>query len=234
MEEYGLAINLTKSVISNNGGFEFAKNTYFKGVNVSAIPFRMLISNNTRLGRVSNALHFIRTLDIKHPIAYCKKVLKTRKETDLDFNFNLVALLTMFLSKKAITYTDLIRSLISCSPRPAHTTLERYLPTLDQTYLSNLFVSLLRGKDFMFRNEEMTNQIFALDSYFHRESMIERILNFREGISFDTLQENLTTEICRYILREDFPDSFDINNHLVRLQPVDKQIFTFTFKTVSL
>lgn len=38
MEGFGVAINLSKSVISNNGSFDFAKVSSYKGATVSAIP----------------------------------------------------------------------------------------------------------------------------------------------------------------------------------------------------
>jgi hypothetical protein len=234
MGDYGLEINLSKSVISLNGGFEFAKNTYYKGNNVSAVPFRMLISNNTRLGRVATALHFIKALSVKHPIAYLKRVLKVSKETKLDFNFNLVALLTMFLSSKKLSYTDFLKSLISLTPRAKHTTLERYLPTLSQTYLSNLFISLLRDKPFTFRDEDFCNHIFGLDSHFHRESLIDKLLSLKmKDVSFDTLQIDLSTQILRMLYDKSFPDVFDIQNHLVQVDETQGYLSRFTFNLVS-
>jgi len=38
MSDYGVEINLSKSVIATNPSLEFAKVTIFKGRNVSAIP----------------------------------------------------------------------------------------------------------------------------------------------------------------------------------------------------
>lgn len=38
MRLLGVEINLSKSVVSNNGSFEFAKNTYYKTHNISGIP----------------------------------------------------------------------------------------------------------------------------------------------------------------------------------------------------
>lgn len=38
MDMIGVGINLSKSVISNNGSFEFAKVSSYKGKTVSAIP----------------------------------------------------------------------------------------------------------------------------------------------------------------------------------------------------
>jgi hypothetical protein len=37
MTEFGVGINLSKSVLSNNGSFEFAKVTSYKGTTVSGI-----------------------------------------------------------------------------------------------------------------------------------------------------------------------------------------------------
>jgi len=53
MEEIGVPINLSKSVVASNSTTEFAKVTTHNGINVSALSWKMFISQNSMLGRVS-------------------------------------------------------------------------------------------------------------------------------------------------------------------------------------
>jgi hypothetical protein len=53
MAELGVPINLSKSVVAVNPTTEFAKVTTHYGVNVSAISWKMFISQNTFQGRVN-------------------------------------------------------------------------------------------------------------------------------------------------------------------------------------
>lgn len=55
MKDLGVEINLSKSLISPNlPVFEFAKRTLYKGVRVSAIPFKQLISQTSLGARVAD------------------------------------------------------------------------------------------------------------------------------------------------------------------------------------
>jgi hypothetical protein len=55
MEDIGVPINVSKSVVARNASLEFAKVTICKGKNVSAISWKMFISQNNLLGRVNIA-----------------------------------------------------------------------------------------------------------------------------------------------------------------------------------
>lgn len=53
MSDLGVGINLQKSVIAVTNAFEFAKVTGLDGLDVSALSWRALISQNTMMGRVN-------------------------------------------------------------------------------------------------------------------------------------------------------------------------------------
>jgi hypothetical protein len=54
MEQLGVGINLLKSIVSDNlPVFEFAKRTYYKGTNVSAVPVKMFFTSRGLSGRVN-------------------------------------------------------------------------------------------------------------------------------------------------------------------------------------
>jgi hypothetical protein len=53
MESIGVPINLSKSVVARTAAFEFAKVTGLHSVNVSAISWKMFLSQPTMMGRVN-------------------------------------------------------------------------------------------------------------------------------------------------------------------------------------
>lgn len=59
-EGLGVSINMSKSVVSDNGQVvEFAKRTSLRGIDVSAISWRMLAANDHLLGRVQISMHML-------------------------------------------------------------------------------------------------------------------------------------------------------------------------------
>jgi hypothetical protein len=53
MEDIGVPINQTKSVIAKIPAVEYLKVTTLRTKNVSALSWRMLISNNSFMGRIN-------------------------------------------------------------------------------------------------------------------------------------------------------------------------------------
>jgi hypothetical protein len=53
MKALGLEVNTSKSVVANNATTEFAKVTSYKGMNVSALSWKMFMSGNTFMGRAN-------------------------------------------------------------------------------------------------------------------------------------------------------------------------------------
>jgi hypothetical protein len=59
--QLGVSINLSKSVIATSKPvLEFAKRTSVNGIDVSSLPFKELISNNSFFGRLSITTRLIR------------------------------------------------------------------------------------------------------------------------------------------------------------------------------
>lgn len=60
MKGIGMEINEKKSVVARNETFEFAKVTGHKGHNVSAVSWKMFISQNSFIGRANIAFSLLR------------------------------------------------------------------------------------------------------------------------------------------------------------------------------
>lgn len=93
MKDIGLEINQSKSVISKVNAFEFAKVTGLNGSDVSALSWKMFISQPTMMGRV-NIVHALlrRRIIFKHPRKYIVNILKKSRSDFGDINYNLFAL----------------------------------------------------------------------------------------------------------------------------------------------
>jgi len=60
MSDIGMEVNVKKSVVSVNETFEFAKVTGHRGVDVSALSWKMFISQNSFIGRANTAFFLLK------------------------------------------------------------------------------------------------------------------------------------------------------------------------------
>lgn len=107
MKDLGVPINASKSVVANTEAFEFAKVTGYKGRNVSAISWKMFISQNTMLGRV-NILYSLLRKDIgtHSPIKYMRTLMSKDFHLIGDIRYSLLALLSMFVRSGKYRFED--------------------------------------------------------------------------------------------------------------------------------
>lgn len=92
MKGIGLEINLSKSVCSPNGGVvEFAKKTYLNGENISALPWKAVISQTDILGIASLIFSLHSHLDYSKSIKWVKNWLFNN-----NVNLLYIALLKIF------------------------------------------------------------------------------------------------------------------------------------------
>jgi hypothetical protein len=93
MSKLGVEINLSKSVISDRSAFEFAKVTGLSGKDVSALPWKAFISQNSMMGRVNILFALLqRNICSKSWVNWFTKVSKHKKSSPGDVNFSLLAL----------------------------------------------------------------------------------------------------------------------------------------------
>lgn len=65
MENLGIEINLSKSIVSHElDVFEFAKRTFYKGYNVSAIPLKQVLCLRSLSERIANCWSFIQSFEV--------------------------------------------------------------------------------------------------------------------------------------------------------------------------
>lgn len=163
MRLVGVDINLSKSVVSNNGSFEFAKNTYHQGRNVSGVSWKMFMSQRSLIGRVNIAFHLIDTIKPKYITTYFKSITKYRPNNGGNYNFSVVSLLTMFANKEKITYTNLLKLMTSVISSSRHFVADT-LDNLNLTLLERIYSSLFKGTTYTLPGNVMIEKIFKQDS----------------------------------------------------------------------
>jgi len=114
MESIGLAINVNKSVVAKNETFEFAKVTGHKGLNVSAVSWRMFISQNSFIGRANIAFSLLRKgMVVRFNASWLMKILRHRRYSSGDLNLSLSAVWSMFAGSGMVGISEFLRSLYS-------------------------------------------------------------------------------------------------------------------------
>lgn len=110
MEDIGVPINVSKSVVATNATFEFAKCTGHKGKMVGALSWKSLVSQNTLLGRVAVAYSLIRkgSVDNKIMSRLSQFFHKNRIEKG-DDQYGFIALLTILANTKHFSIAELYK-----------------------------------------------------------------------------------------------------------------------------
>lgn len=114
MNDIGVPINLSKSVVAKTAAFEFAKVTGFGRFNVSAISWKMFMSQSSMMGRVNIVFSLLKKDIIKdRPISWIKRIIRKSQFVTGDYSFSFVALMAMYVSSGELRFEDLIKSLMS-------------------------------------------------------------------------------------------------------------------------
>lgn len=109
----GVEINLSKSILApNRDVFEFAKRTYFKGTNVSAVPIKMFFTAHGIAGRVSLAWQFLNSyrLDSLSTINYI--LAKDPNKQWAAIKFEPLALLSLLIKNNKLEHKSLVESIV--------------------------------------------------------------------------------------------------------------------------
>jgi hypothetical protein len=200
MEMIGVGINLSKSVISNNGSFEFAKVTSYKGHTVSAVSWRMFMSQRTRMGRVNILHHLLSTLDIKHPVRYIQNMVMFRPGMLGDYGFSVVALLTMLsTSSKDFSFAELLRTLGSVTVASSNY-IKKILERQNTSYLEYLVSSLIKGEALTLTSRPLVDMQFAMDHPFQKIAVADDLRNFKKSTTQFKARDDLTFAIIANLL----------------------------------
>lgn len=145
MSEIGVPINASKSVVARNSSFEFAKVTGFCGHNVSAISFKMFLSQNTLMGRANILYSLLRkNLGIQSPIKYMRTLSQQGFRTQGDNRYSYLALLSMFINGGRYRLEDFF-SLLTRGPDTKVVTYADLLSSVNPITVENILCQLVKG-----------------------------------------------------------------------------------------
>jgi hypothetical protein len=160
MELIGVPINLSKSVVAKNSSFEFAKVTGHKGHNVSAISWKMFISQNTLMGRV-NILYSLLNKGINPCCmgAWMRNIISKSFFNEGNATYSYIALLTMFAKAGKLSYKDLISLLVfkGKDGKVLKISYKNFMKGIEKSSLLSVLVGLQNNKSISFPNQSMTD-----------------------------------------------------------------------------
>jgi len=117
-KQLGVAINLSKSIISESKPvIEFVKRTSLNGVDVSALPFKEIFSNNSFFGRLSISTRLIRNQWGKDLFKLLILSNKRHLSSKTDLIYPLVGFLTQLYQNKIIPLSNIL-SIITNRDKP--------------------------------------------------------------------------------------------------------------------
>jgi hypothetical protein len=188
MEDIGVPINLSKSVIARTLVTEFAKVTTYHGRNVSAISWKMFISQASMMGRVNIAFSLIKKgIYGRHVIAALRGLLARRRGDQGELNFSYVALLSMFAKSKKLSYEDLIRLLIN-KENPSKSAYKTLLSKVRLPYIENVLAKLCRGEVPRLDQSLMISMIYEIDSLYLIKALWTPIKSFFKRYDPETME----------------------------------------------
>lgn len=178
MEGLGVPINLSKSVVASNSVIEFAKVTGYYGKNVSAISWKMFMSQASMMGRV-NIVYSLLNKDIisSRPISWIMSLLKKSKYDNGEMNFSFVALLSMYSKSGKVPFKELIKSLYSES-KPDRKLYKGMLDNVKLPYIQNIIAKVSLGREVNYSSSKLLNSFWAMDHTWFKKALLTPIQRF--------------------------------------------------------
>jgi len=179
MKGLGVTINLSKSVLGSTNSFEFAKVSVVKGHIVSPISWKMFTSQNSLIGRVNILFQLLNKKIYKNPSMFSKNVLRYSIDRLGAYNLNLVALLSMYVTSKKMSYTSLMNLLI-VPVSNWDRRIGRSADYLDTKFAEKTLTMILRGEEELpRRNSKLMTIISQLDLPWHKIQLSNRLLMYK-------------------------------------------------------
>jgi len=207
MTSFGVAINKSKSVVSNNNSFEFAKVFSSNGKHLSPVSWKMFISQNTLMGRVNILFQLLYKRNAHHPIPFVKNVVWRRLGDLGNYGLSLLALITMLLKERRCTYDVLLKVLILPVPNWSRK-LSSSLKDLNIPYLEKLLTSLARGEEIPTLKDSKRLEIFKVDTPWHKIALFREITKVKTLLKSSDEVIKVSTEKILSDLYPTFPSKY--------------------------
>lgn len=182
MASIGVPINLSKSVVASNATFEFAKVTGHHGENVSAVSWKMFISQPTMMGRV-NILYSLLNKGIvpAHLGHWMRSVLAKTWNVQGNIGFSYIALCSMFAKSGRLPYKDLLGALIIKSNKkdgvvsiPRKLSASAATKMTNISYIESLLVSIVKGTT----SDRVVNKVAVYEETLFKNNVFNKLVAF--------------------------------------------------------
>lgn len=147
MEGLGVGITLSKSVVSKNETIEFAKVTGYYGSNVSAISWKMFMSQCSLMGR-ANIVYSLLNKDIKPPrlVQWFGNITRVAKNVSSGgYSYSLLAVLSMYMKSGKLSIETLSKALTDVL-NPRKQAYKNSLMSLPLRRLESILSQVSQGK----------------------------------------------------------------------------------------
>jgi len=174
MEDIGVPINQTKSVIAKIPAVEYLKVTTLRTKNVSALSWRMLISNNSFMGRI-NTVYTLLDRDYIGKGGIINWLLDTTCQAVGKGNINLTlfAVLTKFYKSGAISLANVFESVVDAKDQ-TKSLKSNIIKGVNKDYLSLLVSSLIKKTPLRLRQTvSCTSTLHWITEYMKHKMKIE-------------------------------------------------------------
>jgi hypothetical protein len=204
MEDIGVPINQSKSVIAKVPAVEYLKVTTLDTKNVSALSWRMLISNNSFMGRI-NTVYTLLDRDYigKGGLINWLKDTTCQAINKGNINITLFAVLTKYWNEGKITVANVFESIVDKTD-PSRSLKSNIIKGVNKDYMSLLVSNLVNSRDLRLRKSEFSK------STIH---WITEYMKHKIKINVDVFNDskNLSLEIVDKLFPESKVNTLDIN-----------------------
>lgn len=219
MEDLGVPINLSKSVVAKTEAFEFAKVTGFKGANVSAISWKMFMSQSTMMGRANIIYSLVnKNIITSHPIRQAQNIIKSNRHAASNLSFSYVALMTMYANAGKLSFENLIKSFMD-KASPTRLLYKNLLKQVRLPYLENTLAKLMLGQTPTFDTDSCIQGMWYMDESWFKWPIYKKmtdLLQYLEDVRQLKIKEDSWSEkISIDMLRLIFPKTSDFEEALL-------------------
>jgi len=216
MKGFGVDINQSKSVISNNSSFEFAKVFAKDGINLSPVSWKMFMSQNSNMGRVNIAFSLLNSRKIKSPITFIKNIVRKTTYSLGDYKFCLLALVSMLVKKNSLSYDEVLKLLI-VPVEDWNRRIKSSVENLNIGFLELVISSLLKGENPPQRSSQLIADIKFNDEPWHKMALFHRLMKIKREIgSSENMRQVLTDKLVSALCPGEIPKHLcivDYTNH---------------------
>jgi hypothetical protein len=201
MDQLGLTINVSKSVVAKNNSFEFAKVTGHMGHNVSAVSWKSFISQNTMMGRINIVYSLLNRIKPRHFLVWFKRVTRKSKYTVGDWNYSVLALFSMLATRGNVPIQEMYKSLYDLD-KPTLKFYRAILLNSRINYIISLIGGILKKSTLNFAASPKVEAIWNIEEVWIKLAVWRPIQMFIHKYRGNTLLEE---EIANAIFHALFP-----------------------------